>query len=267
VSLGDLGAMSRLLHAAESLGKIRSDGRVQLWVTEFSWDSDAPDTSGSAVPTDLEARWVAEAQYRAWEAGATLFAWHQLRDLPYPASPYQGGLYFTEGTSLSGDTPKPALSAFRFPFVALPEGTDIRVWGRTPGAQPRTVIVEQESAGIWRFAATLETDEHGIFEARLPVLVSQPTAARRAGIRSVAWAGRALPTRRRRLRRQRRVPIGRHLVRQLPGTGGTLAGGSAADVAPDAGSFLRARLADGTETSLPFSLTPVPDRAVNPFGG
>jgi hypothetical protein len=78
VSLGDLPEMNQLLRAAQSLGKIVSDGPVEFWVTEFSWDSDPPDTSGTAVPLDLEARWVAEAIYRF---GASRSAGDVLRDV------------------------------------------------------------------------------------------------------------------------------------------------------------------------------------------
>jgi hypothetical protein len=168
VSLGDLGRMRQVLDQAAAQGRIDSGGHpVAFWVNEFSWDSDPPDTSGTAVPPVLEARWVAEAMYRAWGAGVSLFVWHQLRDLPYPEKPYQGGLYYAPGATIADDTPKPALLAFRFPFVAFRPGAGISVWGRTPEGRPGFVFVDRKVGSAWRPIGLLRTDANGIFQAHI----------------------------------------------------------------------------------------------------
>src|SRR5205807_6855079 len=46
VSLPDFGKLTRVLHAAERSGRALPHGHKQLWVTEFSWDSNPPDPQG-----------------------------------------------------------------------------------------------------------------------------------------------------------------------------------------------------------------------------
>lgn len=171
VSLGDLPEMKRLLDAAVKQHKVVSRQRVRFWVTEFSWDTDPPDNY-YAVPIQLHARWVAEALYRMWTAGVSLVTWYLLRDQPYPSEPAQSGLYFRGGTSLSSDRAKPALAAFRFPFVAFRERRLILVWGRTPTSSAANVVIERGQGRRWTRLAVLRADRYGIFTRRLPVRAS-----------------------------------------------------------------------------------------------
>ena len=78
VSLGDLPKMKRVLDAGVRTGHVRSRGRVKFWVTEFSWDSNPPDTN--AVPMNLLTRWVPEAFYQMWRNGVSMVTWFQIRD-------------------------------------------------------------------------------------------------------------------------------------------------------------------------------------------
>ncbi len=167
VSLGDLPEMRRLLDAAVRARKVVSSQKVRFWVTEFSWDTKPPDPHARAVPIKLHARWVAEALYRAWKAGVSLVAWLQIRDDPYPSYPSQSGLYFRRGASLRTDQPKPALQAFRFPFVAFREKSGTQVWGRTPTSRPGQVIIEQNSGKGWRRLSVVHANAYGIFSSRL----------------------------------------------------------------------------------------------------
>ena len=88
-----------------------------------------------------------------WSAGVSLVTWFTLRDQPLATSPYQSGLYFL-GSTFARDRPKPALTAFRFPFVAYPAGKRISVWGRTPTSRAGAVVVEQRDASSWDVVAT-----------------------------------------------------------------------------------------------------------------
>ncbi|HVM18170.1 MAG TPA: hypothetical protein VM290_11370 [Gaiellaceae bacterium] len=164
-SLGDLAEVKALLQAAVRNGTIRSRQPVRFWVTEFSWDSSPPDPYG--VPINLHARWVAEAIFRMWQNGVSLTTWLMLRDEPFPQHPLQSGLYF-RGPTFAEDAPKPALSAFRFPFVAFPQHAKKRVfvWGRTPFGRAATVLVEQQFRGGWKRLGVVRTDRHGIFQTR-----------------------------------------------------------------------------------------------------
>jgi RimJ/RimL family protein N-acetyltransferase len=139
LSLGDLPRARSVLDRAVHAHHIASSHAVQLWVTEFSWDSKPPDSHG--VPVGLEAQWVSEALFRAWQAGVSMFTWFLLRD-DTRATPFQSGLYFRSWQA------KPALAAFRFPFVALRRSSSVYVWGRTPGGRPATAVIERKS-GRW----------------------------------------------------------------------------------------------------------------------
>jgi hypothetical protein len=143
-----------------------------------------------------------------WLVGVTLVTWYGLRDDAANGRPdaltIQSGLYF-RGTTIAQDRPKPALDAFRFPFVAYKAARKVRVWGRTPRGEPGAVVVESFSGAAWKPVRRLRTDRFGIFRRT----ISAPTRAEK----------------------------------------------------------LRARLADGSRRSRPFSLTRPPDLKVNPFGG
>lgn len=203
VSIGDLDQMRRLLEAAEAADHIRSRQRVGFWVTEFSYDTSPPDPKG--LPLALHARWVSESLYRMWSSGVSLVTWWLIRDTPFPDDMFQSGLYFRGPSGIASDKPKPALRAFRFPFVAFRQVTEtITYWGRTPTSRKSAVVVEQKQGSRWRRLVTPAVDRYGIFRGRV-------TDARGSGP-------------------------------------------------------LRARLVDGTDFSLPFSLTVPKDFRFCPWG-
>jgi hypothetical protein len=175
VSLGDLPEMKAVLDAGIAARHVVSKQRPLFWVTEFSWDSKPPDPAG--VPAALEGRWVAEALYRMWNAGVSLVTWFTIRDHPVGTSPYQSGLYFA-GPTAARDRPKPALTAFHFPFVAFRHPGKVFVWGRTPSSAAERVTVEQRGASGWRRVATLRADGAGIFSAQLRLTGKGPLRAR-----------------------------------------------------------------------------------------
>ena len=162
VSLADIPEMGRLLDRAWRLGAIRTGSRPRFWATEFSWDTNPPD--GGGLPLDLHARWLSEALYRMWRARVSQVTWFQLRDKPMNTSPtgiWQSGLYFVDGTA------KPALTAFRFPFVAFRSGRRAAVWGRTPAGDARRVRIEQLAGSRWRTLRVLRSNGDGIFRAHV----------------------------------------------------------------------------------------------------
>jgi hypothetical protein len=180
VSLGDLGKARRVLDQAVRAHRVVSTRPVQFWITEFSWDTKPPDSHG--VPLGLEAQWVSEALFRAWQAGVSMFTWFLLRD-DRPPSAFQSGLYFQNWQA------KPALAAFRFPFVALRRARSVYVWGRTPGGIPATAVIERKNGGTWKRVAQVKTNGVGVFTRTLSV--SLPSSgfmrARIVGARSIAF--------------------------------------------------------------------------------
>lgn len=190
VSLGDLPRMRHLLRAAVSSGRIASASRVRFWVTEFAWDSKPADPHG--VPLQLHGRWVAQAMYQMWRSGVTLVTWYLLRDdakgdLPDPQVA-QSGLYFRCAAGMRCDRPKPALTAFRFPFVAFRAGRRARVWGRTQSSRRGRVVVEQSIGRRWRRVATLRADRYGIFQGHVRRRGRGELRARAAGLTSLPFS-------------------------------------------------------------------------------
>jgi hypothetical protein len=168
-ALGDLPEMRRLLRAAQRAGHIKARGRVGFWVTEFGWDTRGPDPGG--VPLTRHARWVAEAMYRMWRSDVSLMVWFQLRDV-VPAGDnwggtFQQGIYFNTTPLYRDERVKPVARVLRFPFVALPEGEGVALWGRTPRMRAGTVAVERRKGAKWVRAVTLHANAHGLFRRRL----------------------------------------------------------------------------------------------------
>jgi len=186
VSLGDLGKMRTLLYAAVAAHHVVSRHPVKFWVTEFSWDSSPPDPKG--LPLTLHARWTAEALYRMWTYGIDEVIWLSLRDNPYPSDPVQAGLYYRGSAATSddgsaqvpSDTAKPALLAFKFPFVAYTEQNGVFVWGRTPTSTAGAVTIQVRAASGWQRVAVVRANRFGIFQATVP------PEARTASVRAVA---------------------------------------------------------------------------------
>jgi hypothetical protein len=200
VSLGDLPRMARLLRAAARAGRIVGTSRPRFWVTEFAWDSSPPDPGG--VPEEEHARWLSEALYGMWRNGVSLAIWFGVRDAVKPANrdwaeTYQSGLWARgDDPSFAGDRPKLALQAFRFPFVALPAGRAVRVWGRVPPDRRGRVTIEQQRGERWRVVARLASDRNGMFDRRLRLRARGALRATVAGELSVPFVPRRTRDRR-----------------------------------------------------------------------
>ena len=179
VSIGDLPEVRRVLAQANRVRHVTARDPVELWVTEFSWDTQPPDPHG--VAASLHARWIAEALYAMWQSGVTLVTWWRLRDDPL-TTPYQSGLYARRGTNLDLDHAKPSLAAFRFPFVARPTRHGVLVWGRLPPGSAGRVEIERRVGRTWRPVVRIAPDRYGIFRAVLPTPASGSVRARLPGV-------------------------------------------------------------------------------------
>lgn len=188
VSLGDLPQMNTLLRAADKAKHIRSVyGRVPFWVTEFSWDTRAPDSKG--VPLLRHRRWVAEAFHQMYTSGVSAGFWFLLRDQANMGrsdhDTYQSGLYF-HGATVARDRPKPSLSAFAFPFTALRARRGVEVWGRTPNGKRGAVIIKYRSRGGYRTVARVRANRFGVFRRVLRL-------RKRGGTFKATYRGKTAP--------------------------------------------------------------------------
>jgi hypothetical protein len=119
-----------------------------------------------------------------WKDGARAVINLQLQDQPFdPDSPFgqtATGVFFVDGT------PKPAFTAFRFPFVTTRAGTrHLRAWGRAPAAGK--LVIERKRDKGWRRVKSLRVGVGSVFRPRLNLRGKQRLRARVAGQRSLVW--------------------------------------------------------------------------------
>jgi hypothetical protein len=183
VATPDLHNLRALLRRAERANTI-SGGRHPLWATEFWWESNPPDTC-TGVKARKHARYIAEALYLYWKQGASLAVNFLLRDTPYNGSDcgrqtFQTGLYFADGS------PKPALQAFRFPFVAdRLSKRKARLWARTPVAGK--LVIERRRGGDWRRIAGKQLAQGKVFAKSRRIRGNAKLRARVGGQTSSVW--------------------------------------------------------------------------------
>ena len=99
-----------MLRAAESVGAL--PGGHPVWVTEFWWDSNPPNSVGA--PRTYRRPGIEQPPFLFWKAGASAAVNFQVGDTadrPTVHAGFQSGAYFGDGQ------PSSSLTAFRLPFV------------------------------------------------------------------------------------------------------------------------------------------------------
>lgn len=171
VELGDIAKLQTLLRAANKAGRIQSNiyKKTPLWIIELSWDSKPPDPGG--LPMKIEQQWIAEALYRTWKAGVRNFFWFSIVDFEPEGRPFnestESGLYFW-ARNVADQQPKPIINAFRFPFVAFPEGNGLFVWGRTSAYKGGKVAIQAKVGGKYKTLKVIRAGSNGMFQATIP---------------------------------------------------------------------------------------------------
>jgi hypothetical protein len=188
VSTPDLGRVVRILRAAERLGTV-SGGRHQVWVPEFWWDSNPPNPVGSSLLT--QARWIEQSLYLFWKAGADVAINFAIQDsslFPVTRNGYQSGLYFLDGRA------KPALTAFRFPFVTerINKRT-LRAWGKAPEAGK--VKIQRKQGKRWKTVKKFKVGKGQVFLTKLRLRGKQRLRAVVGSNTSITWKQAALAKR------------------------------------------------------------------------
>ena len=185
VSTPDLGRVVGLLRAGERLGTV-SGGGHQVWVTEFWWDSKPPNPVGAPLLT--QARWIEQTLYLYWKAGANVAINFQIRDstlYPVTRNGFQSGLYFLDGS------PKPALTAFRFPFVTerINKRT-LRAWGKSPEAGK--LRIQRQRGKRWATVKKLNVGKGAVFATKLRLRGKPKLRAVVGSTTSIVWKQAAL---------------------------------------------------------------------------
>jgi RTX calcium-binding nonapeptide repeat (4 copies) len=181
-STPDLGRVVGVLRAAEGLGTL--PGSHPVWVTEFWWDSNPPNPVGA--PLEVQAAWLEHSLYLFWKAGASAAINFAIRDstlYPVTRNGYQSGLYFLDGS------PKPALTAFRFPFVTERINREtLRAWGKAP--EGGTLLIQRQQGADWVTIKELPVSKGAVFDTELRSSGPFPATALRARVgasQSLVW--------------------------------------------------------------------------------
>ena len=126
VSTPDLGAVVETLRAAERANTVKPGGRHPLWATEFWWNSDPPHPG--AISPAKQGRWIEEALYLFWKAGARRRVALQIAD---SKNFLRGSRHRPVHRRRDSET---GATAFRFPFVTERRADGrLLAWGRAPG--------------------------------------------------------------------------------------------------------------------------------------
>lgn len=176
VATPDLGKLTRIVTRAARLRTLAPRGPKPLWITEVSYDSSPPDPDG--VPLPRHAAWLEESLHVLWAEGARTILWFSIVDQPPQPSydtTYQAGLYFLDGR------PKPAATAFSFPFVR--DGR--RIWGRAPADGP--VVIERRDGRRWRTITRLAGRRGAVFQATVSAPAHARLRARQGTAASLTW--------------------------------------------------------------------------------
>ena len=187
VSLGDLPKARSVLNAAVRARHVVSTHPVQLWVTEFSWDSKPPDSHGVPLGTGgamgfggalprlagrREHVHLVPAQGRSDELAVPVWALFPQRD----------------GEAGSGRLPVP----LRRPQSIRGAST---CGAARPGDSAATAVIERKSGSGWKRVAQVKTNGVGIFARTLPLRLpaSSFMRARISSARSIAFPLRLPP--------------------------------------------------------------------------
>jgi hypothetical protein len=172
----------RILRAAESRHTVATRGRHPVWATELWWASDPPQSYHS-VSVPKQARWLEQSLYVLWRQDVGAIIYLGVRDGRHPANRgdlFGSGLYFADGR------PKPALIAFRFPFVTSRSGAGkLEAWGKAPAGG--RLMIERRKGGGWQRVRSLQVREGEVFDAKLRLRGEQRLRATVAGQRSLTW--------------------------------------------------------------------------------
>jgi hypothetical protein len=164
-AIGNMADIRRTLGFAVRKGVVAPRGRKKMWVSEFGWFANPPGLMGQGkqlgLPPAKHAAYLSETAYRLWKQRFEALVWYGLHDQshPFPSGLYQG--------RFPNATPRPALTAFRFPFYADHNRRGVLAWGLVSRGGRSSVRIERRAGRRWRPVTTLRTDARGMFNRRV----------------------------------------------------------------------------------------------------
>jgi hypothetical protein len=133
------------------------------------------------VPLLTHGRWLAQALYVLWKQRVSAAFWLLPADpVGSPRLNFDAGLYFSDGR------PKPAVTAFQFPFITVRRSANtLSAWGRAPFRG--TIAIQRLSGHRWITVMRLRARARGIFLAPVSVRGHALMRAREGAVVSLTW--------------------------------------------------------------------------------
>jgi hypothetical protein len=161
VTIGNLGALSRLLRQAALAGAIN---RLPLLLTEYGVQTNPPDPT-FGVSFSTQAEYLGIAEYLAWRnRGVAAWSQYLLRD-DADVGGFQSGLRLRDGAA------KPSFNAFRTPLVIRRSRRAphrVSAWGEVRPTGSAHVQILRNAGKRWLPATPIfKTDRRGYFQRRL----------------------------------------------------------------------------------------------------
>jgi hypothetical protein len=184
----DIWKIGRVVRAAVKTGELLPNGPKALWTTETGWDSRPPIKLYSGVTLAHQAQYIELGDYVLWKQGVRLVMSLKLRD---PARAGTSGQHVFDGSGVftSSGRPKPAATAFRFPFVVVRAGAGQRlVWTRVPVSG--TLVISQRIGRQWRAIATASAHAGQVLYGSLRLSGRAVFRASIGGSMSLPWTSR-----------------------------------------------------------------------------
>jgi hypothetical protein len=183
-SSADLFRITRVLRAAERFRTVLPRGHRPIWATETWWETNPLDAQ-FGVPPVRQAYRLEQALYLIWKAGGSAALNFQVGD----SAAHAPGQVDQSGVFLADGTPKPSLTAFRFPLVGDRLGRKtVRAWGKSPAAG--TLLVQRARGRTWSTLRSLSIQRGQVFSIRLRLAKRSVLRATVAGQTSLPWTQR-----------------------------------------------------------------------------
>jgi hypothetical protein len=183
VEIADFHKLGTLMDAAERARHVVPAGSHPLWATEIYWLTNPPNPIGPSPLT--QARWLEQGMYLLWKQGARVVVNYLIRDqalVPGQAPGSQG----STGVFFNSNKPKPAYTAFRFPFVTeRASAKRVIVWSKVPTTGK--LEIQMLVKGEWRTVRGFPVDRGQVFRSSIELTSSAYLRGKIRSEASLSW--------------------------------------------------------------------------------
>lgn len=153
ITIASLSRLSTVLDQAARAGRLSKGARTNIWLTEFGFQSNPPNTGGP-ISLKKQAAYINWGEWKGFTSGRIRsYAQYELVD--------PGAATFNTGLFLQSLKAKPSLTAYRTPLFVVKSGRSVKVFG---GARPggRHTIAIQARAKNGKFKTVKHVRSNGV---------------------------------------------------------------------------------------------------------